>query len=298
MNVKITLFIIISLILVVPSINAQEISIGGKANQKSVEVIISEEGNVHIKHIVGSANSPKQLKLIEGTIQNLTITNEEGEKQLLTIVGDNTAIIISPSRNNSIIEYDLEDVLLLKNNLWTLDFLYLETTTFIIPEKLDLIFINDRLVYLDDKKGFSCHGCQMILQYAINEPKRIMEVDWEDKKFLIEIRTLADLENFEFDQSAKKISFKINEDKQFITTIMPLELLWEPYVVFLNDEKIIHHDYINNGTHVWINIHPNTIGEVTIIGTTVVPEFSIIAPLAIGFLMILVVPVLKKVNLR
>jgi len=43
---------------------------------------------------------------------------------------------------------------------------------------------------------------------------------------------------------------------------------------------------------------PVTSGEITIIGTTVIPEFPIIAPLAIGFLMILVVPLISKFNLR
>ena len=39
-------------------------------------------------------------------------------------------------------------------------------------------------------------------------------------------------------------------------------------------------------------------GKITIIGTTVVPEFPIIAPLAIGFLMIMMLPLVKKINLR
>ena len=59
-----------------------------------------------------------------------------------------------------------------------------------------------------------------------------------------------------------------------------------------------YYKYINNGTHVWLNMKPETSGEITIIGTTVIPEFPIIAPLAIGFLMILVVPLMRKFNLR
>jgi hypothetical protein len=75
-------------------------------------------------------------------------------------------------------------------------------------------------------------------------------------------------------------------------------LLWEPYSVFLDDEKIFYHDYINNGTHVWVSMKPETSGEIIIIGTTVIPEFPIIAPLAVGFLMILVMPLMRKFNLR
>jgi len=74
--------------------------------------------------------------------------------------------------------------------------------------------------------------------------------------------------------------------------------LWSPYVVLLDDEKIFFNEYINNGTHVWINMKPETTGEIIIIGTTVVPEFPIIAPLAIGFLMIMIMPFVRKFNLH
>ena len=49
-----------------------------------------------------------------------------------------------------------------------------------------------------------------------------------------------------------------NNDNQYVTTVIPLELLWRPYTVFLDDEKISFREYNNNGTHVWINLQPNT----------------------------------------
>ena len=298
MNKKIALFFIVSLILVIPSSYAQEIAISEEANQKSVKVMIDEQGNVHVKHVVKASNSPKQLNLIDGVVQNLTITNEEGIEQLLTTVGDNDAIIILPSSNDSIIKYDLKQILLQNNNIWKWDFTYLQTTSFFLPEELDLIFVNDRPIYLDDKRGFTCHGCQMILEYSFNTPKKFMDVDWEDKKFLVEIETFSDIMEFNFEQPAKAISFKIKDSGQFINTAIPLELLWGPYAVFIDDEKELFHEYYNNGTHAWVNLRPDTAGEITIIGTTVVPEFPIIAPLAIGFLMILIVPFMRKFSLH
>jgi len=292
------IFVIILLMLVIPSATAQEISIAEKANQKSVIVTINEAGDIHVIHTVSSSNSPKQVELIDGEIQNLIITDEEGEEKMITKIGNNDAVMIFPSSSDSIIEYDLKDVLFLKDNLWTLDFLYLETTSFILPEELDLIFVNDRPVYLGDKKGFTCHGCQVVLKYAFNEPKNIINVNWENQEFDVEMQTFADIENFKFDQPTKEISFDVKDSNQYITTIIPLELLWVPYVVSLNDEKILFQDYENNGTHVWINMKPNTIGKISIIGTTVVPEFPIIAPLAIGFLMIMMVPLIRKFNLH
>jgi hypothetical protein len=299
MHRKIALFFIVSLILVIPSASAQEINVSAKADQKSVRVIIDNEGNVHVKHVVSSSNSPKQMNLIDGVIQNLAITDEEGKEQASATVGNNNAVIIFPSQNDSTVEYDLKQALLQKDNIWTWDFRYLQTTSFILPEKLDLIFVNDKPIYLDDKKkGFACHGCQMTLEYSFDEPKKIIEVNWEDKKFLVEIRTVTDIENFNFEQPEKLISFKTNDSNQMVTTVIPLELLWGPYAVFLDDEKKPFHEYNNNGTHTWVSLRPDAAGEITIIGTTVVPEFPIIAPLMIGFLMILVVPFIKKFSLH
>ena len=313
MNTKIVIFTIVSLILVIPSVSAQEVSIGEKPNQKLVKVIISNEGDIHVKHIVSSSNSPKQMNLIDGVVQNLIITDEKGEEQLLTIIGNNDAVMIFPSDNDFIIEYDLDNVLSQKDNVWTWNFRYLETTSFIFPEKLDLIFVNDRPVNLDDKNGISCHGCQMILEYSINEPKNIIGVKWEDKEFFVEIRTFADIENFNFNQPTKNITFDVSDEYRFVATIIPSDLLAGPYSILLNDDEILFHEYNNNGTHVWISMKPESSGEITIFGTTVIPttgreitifgttvipEYLIIVLLTIGFLIILAVLLVKKFSLH
>ena len=298
MNIQIFgLLGILLIISLVPLADAQ-ISIGEKANQKSVEVEINSDDEVHVKHIVRSSNLPQDLELVYGTVSNISVTNEQGDEELYSMIADDSAILLQPSDEELTIEYDLEDVLIKIDNVWTWSFRYLETTTFIIPEKIDLFFVNDRPVYLDDKKGFSCHGCQMILEYTIDEPKNIERVNWENNEFVVEIMTFAKIENFDFSQQNKEISFKVNDENQFVTTVVPLELLWGPYAVFLDDKKIFFSDNFNNGTHVWINIKPDTTGEISIIGTTVVPEFPIIAPLAIGFLMIMTIPLMRKFSLR
>jgi hypothetical protein len=297
MNTKIFGFLVIlSLIVVIPMADAQ-ISIGQKANQKSVEVTINSEGEVHVKHIVHKSNLPTDLELIYGTVSNVTVTNEEGD-ELLFSMNDERTLLVQPSNEKSIVEYDLEHVLIQTNGVWTWSFRYLETTSFYFPDEANLIFSNERPVYLDEKKGISCHGCQMVLEYSINEPKIIENVIWEDKEFEVEILTHSNIENFVFDQPTRSISFDVSNENQFVTTIIPLELLWNPYVVFLDDEKIFFHEYNNDGTHVWLSLKPETSGTISIIGTTVIPEFPIIAPLAIGFLMILALPFTRKFNLH
>jgi len=298
MNTNIFGFLAVLLLISVVSIADAQISIGQKAVQKSVEVNIDSEGNVHVKHVIRSSNVPKDLELIYGTVSNVSVKNEQGEDLLFSTSNENSMVLIQPSNEESIVEYDLEHVLVQKDGVWIWNFLYLEKTSFIFPQEANLIFVNERPVYLDEKKGITCHGCQMLLEYSLDQPKILQKVNWEDSEFEVEIQSHSDIDEFVFDQPTKSITFNVSKENQFVTVIIPLELLWKPYSVFLDDEKIFFHEYINNGTHVWLSMKPESTGEIMIIGTTVIPEFPIIAPLAIGFLMILVIPLMKKVNLH
>ena len=298
MKTKVFGFLVILLIMpIVPMANAQ-IALGEKAIQKSVEVIIDEKGYVHVRHVITPTNIQKQVELVNGTVSNIQVTNEHGEEQPFLVIGDNEEVLIMPSGENSILEYDLEDVLVQKNNVWTWNFRYLKTTSFIFPEEVELIFVTDHPVYLDGKKGIRCHGCQMVLEYSVNEPKILENVKWEDKEFVVEIRGHSNIGKFNFDQPTKSITFDVSDGDRFVTAIIPLELLWEPYSVFLNGDEIYFYEHSNNGTHVWLNMKPDVSGEIVITGTTVIPEFSTIAPLAIGFLTVFLVPIIQKFNLH
>jgi hypothetical protein len=261
---KVGFFIILLFIITIPTVYAQ-VSIGEEGKQKTVDVIINESNQIHVKHVVIASNSPKQIQLIDGTIDNLKVIDVEGSEKQFGVIGDNEGIIIIPSQKNIVVEYDLEDVLFLKDNVWTLDFRYIQTTNFMFPKEVDLVFVNNKPVHLGAKNGIACHGCQMTLEYSINEPKILKNIKYDNKEFLIEIRTFAGISEFNFDQLTKGISFHVNGEKQFVTIVVPLKLLPESYNIFVDDEKIKYHGYINNGTHVWINIRSDTSGTISII---------------------------------
>jgi len=132
---------------------------------------------------------------------------------------------------------------------------------------------------------------------AVEDGRHIVTMD-VSKDIKIDDLLKGEVYEFVFDQPSKSITFDVFEKNRFVTTIIPLELLWGPYAVFLDDEKIYFHDYINNGTHVWLNMKPETSGEIAIIGTTAIPEFPMVTPLVIGFLMIFLVPFIQKFNLH
>ena len=288
-------FFVLSLLFLSPEVLGQESL--EEIGQKSIEITIDNQGNVKVVHELNNSKDSSQLTFVDGTVSNVKFIKFGIEESVPEAEGMKN-IVLLPNQGNLFVTYDLNDVLFEKNGIWMWDFLYLESTSFILPEEVDLLFANERPVFLDDKKGINCHGCQMLLEYSINESRNYENVKWEEREFVVELRNQNGVEKFIFDQPSKSITFDIIGENRFVTTIIPLELLWEPYTVFLNDEEIPSRQHINNGTHVWLIINPDTSGKVNIIGTTVVPEFSMMIPLIMGFLIILALPFMKKFNLH
>jgi hypothetical protein len=302
MNYSIFLiFIVFSLILVIPTSHAQ-LTIGEDAVQKSIQMKLDTDGTVSVKHVVSSSNMPVTVKLFSGAISNLVITDETGEDKsdtgIATDVQGNQSIVIFPSKQNSSIEYNLENIIP-EDNLFTIQTSYAETYSVIFPDEIEMIFLNDNTIFLENKKGVSLnYGGSATIQYYSNIPKMTKEVRWEENKFDVEIITDSKIDKFNFEQTSKSISFQVNEENKFVTIIMSEELLGGPYLIFLDDEKIKFNKGKKGENHVVLNMKPNVPGEVVIIGTTVIPEFSMFIPLVMGFLVVLTVPFMKKFNLR
>ena len=287
------------LISYIPLISAQ-ITLGDPADQKLVKITINEQGEVHVLHEIRDNKNVVQINTIEGTLSNLKVIDIKGNDVEYGTTGleSTTGITIFSSEEDVIIEYDLDDVLFVKDGMWTWDFLYLQTTTFILPEGLDLVYVNNSPVMLQNAKGITCHGCNAIIEYVLDQPTNTNEVQWEDRKFIVGIRSLTDISSLNFDQPTKSISFDVEEDNQLITLIIPLDLLWNPYEVYLDDQKILKHEFFSNQTHAWLNIRPETSGTIQIIGTTVVPEFPILSPLFIGIAIIIGLQLKNRINPR
>jgi len=301
MNRKIiSIFAIFTLILVIPTANAQ-LTIGSEVKQELIEVKINDKGEIDVKHIVKASNMPGTLHTFSGTISNLAVTNEIGEEKEAGITNDglgNQSIFILPSKQNSIIKYNLENIIL-KDSLLTTQISYPEKFSVLFDDQTELIFVNNTPILLENKKGISINGGgETKIQFYSNIPKIIKEVKWEENEFEVEIITNSKIEKFNFNQAEKSISFDVKDKNKFVTINISEELIGGPYVTLLNDEKIYHTKFISAENNILLNMKPETTGEITIIGTTVIPEFSMFIPLIMGFLIILTVPAMRKFSLR
>ena len=299
MNKIIFLSLMIFALIAVPIANAQ---LGAPAYQKSTHLIIDELNNIEAKHVIGFSNDPVMINLFEGAIpESITVTNEDGKELEFAIVGmgDYGSVTIFKATENTIIKYDLKDMFWNSDNLLTLNVGYPKTFGILFPEKIDQIFLNDQIIQIGDKKGISINGGGYVnVAYYSEMPKKIQEVQWKEDKFNVEIITDSKIDEFNFDQESKSISFQVNEKNKFVTINMEEKLLGGPYVILLNDEQIIYSKYSIKENHISLSMKPESPGQITIIGTTVIPEFSMFIPLIMGFVIILTVPLMRKVSLH
>jgi len=303
MNNQIYLIVLfLALITIIPTASAQ-LSFGGEANQKLIEVELNKSEIVNVKHVIGASNMPVTLNLFDGVIiESIMVTNDDNDEKEFAIGssgGENQNITIFPSKSNSIIKYNLEDTSTFYENLWTVRIGYSETFSVLFSEEIDLLFLNQNIIQLKNKNGITLnYGGNAIIQYYDKIPIIVEEVVWEEDKFNVEIITNSKIDKFNFDQESKSISFQINEKNKFVTINMEEKLLGGPYVILLNDERMKYTKSSSQENYISLSLKPESSGEIIIIGTTVIPEFSMFLPLIMGFLIILSLPLMRKISLH
>ena len=301
MNQKIIFTIIIfGLITVIPTVYGQ-LTLGEEAKQELIELKINADGEINVKHIVSSSNMPANVPLFLGEISNLIVTNDLGEEINSGTANDaqaNLSVMVLPSKQNSIITYNIENMKI-NNNLFNTEISYPQKFSVIFEESINLIFVNNNIIFLDDRKGISINGGGNVkIEFYPTESKIIEKATWEENEFDVEIITDSEIQSFNFNQPEKSITFQVNDENKFVTITMSEELLGGPYVTLLDDEKIKYVKFLRDDGIVSLNLKPETTGQVTIIGTTVIPEFSMFIPLIMGFIIILTVPAMRKFSLR
>ncbi len=262
-----------------------------------MEIATSSDGVANVKHTVVRSGTPQHLDLIKGTPTNITVTDEDGQVKAYEMVGDGR-ILLLPSTTNLIVEYKLKDAIIKDREYWSWEFHYQMTTKFSFPDDVQVVYLNGRSIHMDESDGVVCHGCQITLEYSLGEKSIVKYATWEDRRFDVEIITHLMVEDFVFEQPTKSISVDVSTADQYLTIVMPLELLGEPYSVFLNEERLFAQIDHRNDTHVWVHMKPSEPGEIVMVGTTVIPEFSMMIPLVVGFMIILMIPLARRITLH
>lgn len=263
-------------------------SMGGLP-EEDIKVSIDASGTAHVVHLVkGNATSPIHVETISGNITNFSVTDQfNNSVQYSTISQKPISVLLLPTqRNFTLIKYDIPNAVSDDNGVWHWDY-YAPSdavfTDFYFPKGVDMIWAQDRPVYLGDKAGLRQVGNGMHLSYIINEPETVQTVQWQGQTFNVGIRTLANLGQPVFDQSSKAYAFNIDKPG-YVTVIMPKALLWGPYQATMNTNHTLTNLAHDNGTYAWIGMKPSQNGTLQITGTTAIPEFPMFVPLSIAIL--------------
>jgi len=270
MNNQIYLIVLIlALVILIPTASAQ-LSLGVEANQKLIEVELNKSEIVNVKHVITASNMPVSVNLFEGAIpESIIVTNDNGDEKQFGLLNDgkgNVSITIFPSKSDIIIKYNLEDVSTFYENLWTVRIGYSETFSVLFSEQIDLFFLNNNIVQLENKKGITVnYGGNAIIQYYDKIPQIIGDVRLEEEKFNVEIITNSEIDEFNFDEASKSISFQVNEKNKFVTVTMEEELLGGSYTILLNGERIKYTKSISKENYVSLSMKPQAVGEIMII---------------------------------
>ena len=283
------------IILITPLVSsqafAQQLKMGDQIHE-NIRVRIDENGTAHVVHMVqGNSNSQVSVETIRGNLTNLSVTDMSNNTiQYVTIQQYPISIMITPSdRNMTVIRYDLTNVVTLDDGVWMWNYLTpsdTASTDFYFPGGITQIWENDRPVYIGET-GIDMHGDGAKLEYAI-EKTIIQNIQWQNYTLPVEIDSLSDLGNYTFDQPSASFQFQIGKPHSFVSIVMPKVLLGAKYVAHINGNHLLTTVFHENDTHAWIGLRPGTNGTIQISGSTVIPEFPLFLPLAIGLSMILI----------
>ena len=245
----------------------------GVPPQEVLKVTIDETGTAHVTHVVNStvANfKPIQVDTISGNLDNLTVTDssgnpvEYGKMQKIPL----SIIINASQRNETLIKYNLVNVVTNTDGIWKWNYYEPQDTDFTefhFPKGVDMVWANERPVYLGNL-GLGQHGNGFRLQYIINEPQTIQTVQLEGKNVAVGIRTVSELGDYVFDKSLLSYSFNVTKANVPVTVIMPQDLLSGPYDVTIDGHPELHQVFHYNTTHAWIGFESAKGGTVQITG--------------------------------
>ena len=291
---KTWMIFLVLMILIIPLVSshafAQQLKIGDPV-QEQIEVRIDENGTAHVVHMVqGNSNSQVVVEIIHGNMTNISVTDLLNNTiQYETIPQMPVAIILPPEKNMTLIKYDLPNAVTQNDGVWIWNYLTPSdtgSTNFYFPNGITQIWTNDRPVYIGEN-GIDIHGDGAKLEYAI-EKTSIHNIQWQNYTLPVEIDSLSDIGNYTFDQSSASYQFQISKSHSFVTVVMPKVLLGAKYAAYINGNHLLTTVFHENDTHSWIGLRPDTNGTMQITGSTVIPEFPLFLPLAIGISMILI----------
>ena len=262
---KKVLFIIFSIVLIsiTPQVFAEDdldvLLVEKNAVLIEQQQIIFEVGkysDVQVKHVIEtgawSENRPRVIEVIPGAHSNLTVVDEDGDRLSFShdkeTFEESKYIILNQKLGNYdlIVEYNLENFMELRNELWGKNFLFSSDVMVMLDESIELIFVNSRPVDVIEANGINCIGCNMMLEYFQNENWRIEEISGIEENFDIQFLSNEKISDIEFIQGGTQLlNFNVKDKEQLFVLKIPMENFLNPYEVYFTEKDDISLDQVD-----------------------------------------------------
>ena len=252
-----------------------------EASVPSLAVTIFEDGGVSVVHRVGGGGYDRAVRLLgggDGPI-GIEVVHAEGGGAVagFEVLEGGSAVAVPPTGEDVLVRYALEGAL---EESWprtySWSFLYRATTSFTLPDSVDIAFVNGRAVYFTGARAFNCHGCQMDIEFTVDESKGVQRFELDGgqgqggpRVFDVKVWTSAQVGALALDPASKTIAYKVGgAGGRWVTLLIPSELLGPPYQASIDGERAAVTTFDAGDGRFGVSVRPAGNAEVRITGDT------------------------------
>ena len=262
--------------------------LGKLVEEQKIVFEIGRDSSVHVKHIIEfgkwNPDAPRIVKILSGPHSNLTVYDEDGDRMGHTFDGEtfeeSEYVIVQQKFGccDVFVEYDLDNFLEKNNGIWKKEIKFPFDVLVMLDDDIELIFVNSRPVDVSEAKGVNCVGCNLILEFFDSEKMQIEKVLYNEKEFVIDIKSNGNISNMEYVSGGNQLlNFNVKNLDQLTVLKIPFELVLNPFDVYFTEEedssleqldKIRKTEFGQDETHAYVSFRTNAEGVISIVGAS------------------------------
>ena len=254
------------------------------ASVPSVSVTIFKDGGVSVEHKVAGGGEDRAVPLLGGGVDGGRAVGIEvvGADDGAAVAGfeaseDGSHVVVPPTGGDVVVRYGLEGAMALSEpSTYSWSFLYRATTTFVLPDEVDVAFVNGQAVHFTGARAFTCHGCQMELEFTAGEQRGVQRFELggqgEPRRFDVGVWSSAQVGPLAFDPASMSIAYEAGgvsgAGGRWVTLVVPPELLGPPYRAEAGGESVPVTTFKADDGRIGVSVRPAEDGTVRIFGST------------------------------
>lgn len=254
-----------------------------EARVPSASVAILGNGTVSVEHEVAGGGEARRVPLLGGQgarlvdVRAVGAGGDGGEIGGIEVSDDGSHAVVPAGSGSLLVRYGLEGAMRLSEpSTYSWSFLYRATTSFTLPDGVDVAFVNGQAVHFTGARAFTCHGCQMELEFTVDEPRGVQTfemggVDGEKERIDVGVWTAAEVGPLAFDPASGSIAYEAggvsDAGGRWVTLVVPPGLLGPPYRAEIGGENAPVTTFDAGGGMIGVSARPAEDGTVRIFGS-------------------------------